>query len=236
MPDETPLSIHHPPQGNAMGGVIVIQEAFGVTDHIEDVCQRLADVGWLAVAPHIYHRTGDPVLPYGDFGAVMPHAVELKADGIMADIDTALAFLADAGFPSDATGIVGFCMGGTIAAMAGVERQLGAAVTFYGGGILEGRFGFPPLVEAIRGLQCPWLGLFGAEDPGIPVDQIDQLERAADDAEWPTEVVVYEGAGHAFNRDGSEQHHEPSAQDAWRRTLDWFADYLTTGATESPGL
>jgi carboxymethylenebutenolidase len=235
MPDETPLSIHHP-QGPPIGGVIVIQEAFGVTDHIEDVCQRLADVGWLAVAPHLYHRTGDPVLPYDDFGAVMPHAAELKADGIMADVDSALAFLSDAGFASEAVGIVGFCMGGTIAAMAGVERQLGAAVTFYGGGILEGRFGFPPLVEAIRGLRCPWLGLFGAEDPGIPVDQVDQLQAAADDAEWPTEVVVYEGAGHAFHRDGSPQYHEPSAEDAWRLTLDWFADNLTTGATESPGL
>jgi carboxymethylenebutenolidase len=235
MPDETPLSIHHP-QGNPIGGVIVIQEAFGVTDHIEDVCQRLADVGWLAVAPHIYHRTGDPVLDEGDFSAVMPHAVELKADGIMADIDTALAFLSDAGFASDAVGIVGFCMGGTIAAMAGVERQLGAAVTFYGGGIVEGRFGFPPLVEAIGGLKCPWLGLFGATDPGIPVEQVQQLEVAADDAEWPTEVIVYDDAGHAFHRDGGPQHHEPSADDAWRRTLDWFADYLTTGATESPGL
>jgi carboxymethylenebutenolidase len=235
MPDETPLSIHHP-QGPPIGGVIVIQEAFGVTDHIEDVCERLAHVGWLAVAPHIYHRTGDPVLPYDDFGAVMPHAAELKADGIMADVDVALAFLSDAGFPSEAVGIVGFCMGGTIAAMAGVERQLGAAVTFYGGGILEGRFGFPPLVEAIRGLRCPWLGLFGAEDPGIPIDQVDQLQAAADDAEWSTEVVVYDGAGHAFHRDGSPQYHEPSAEDAWRLTLDWFADYLTTGATESPGL
>src|SRR5262245_11516666 len=191
MPDETPLSIHHP-QGNPIGGVIVIQEAFGVTDHIEDVCQRLADVGWLAVAPHLYHRTGDPALPYDDFGAVMPHAGELKADGIMADIDTALAFLSDAGLAPEAAGIVGFCMGGTIAAMAAVERQLGAAVTFYGGGILEGRFGFPPLVEAIGSLKCPWLGLFGEDDKGIPVEQVERLERAADDAEWPTEIVLYE--------------------------------------------
>jgi carboxymethylenebutenolidase len=235
MPDETPLSIHHP-QGTPVGGVVVIQEAFGVTDHIEDVCQRLADVGWLAVAPHIYHRTGDPVLEQGDLAAVMPHAGELKADGILADVDAALAFLTDAGFPPDNCGVVGFCMGGSIAAMVAVERRLGAAVTFYGGGITEGRFGFPPLVEAIRGLQAPWLGLFGAQDQSIPVDEVRALETAADDAEWPTEVVVYEEAGHAFHRDGGPAYHAAAAEDAWRRTLDWFADYLTTGATEMPGL
>ena len=78
---------------------MVLQEAFGVTEHIEDVCQRLADAGWLAVAPHLYHRTGDPILPYDDFSQVMPHAAELNPEGILADVDAALAFIEGAGFP-----------------------------------------------------------------------------------------------------------------------------------------
>src|SRR5687768_2351022 len=136
MADETPLSIAHP-DIPAVGGVVVLQEAFGVTEHIEDVCQRLADAGWLAVAPHLYHRTGDPILPYDDYSQIMPHAVDLNPDGILADVDAALAFIEGAGFPPDTAGVVGFCMGGTLALATAVERQVGAAVTYYGSGILK---------------------------------------------------------------------------------------------------
>jgi carboxymethylenebutenolidase len=235
MADETPLSIHHP-QGRPFGGVVVIQEAYGVTDHIEDVCQRLADVGWLSVAPHLYHRTGDPVLPYDDFSQVMPHAGALTATGILSDVNAALDYIAAAGFPAEGAGVVGFCMGGTIALMAAVECGFGAAVTFYGGGVAEGRFGFPSMVDAAPRLRAPWLGLFGDQDPIIPSEQVEALRAAADTAAVPTEIVRYADAGHGFNRDGSDDYHQDSSIDAWRRTLDWFADYLTTGATESPGL
>jgi carboxymethylenebutenolidase len=235
MADETPLSIHHP-QGTPVGGVVVVQDAFGVTGHIEDVCQRLADVGWLAVAPHIYHRTGDPVLPYDDLSALGPHIGALTAGGILDDLDTAFGYIGDAGFPAEGAGIVGFCMGGTIAFMAAVQRPIGAAVTFYGSGLVEGRFGFPPLIEAAPGIRAPWLGLYGDQDKGIPPEQVEHLAEAAGKAEVPTEVIRYPDAGHGFNRDGSDAYHQDSSIDAWRRMLDWFADYLTTGATESPGL
>jgi carboxymethylenebutenolidase len=231
MAEETPLSIHHPDQP-AVGGVIVVQEAFGVTDHIEDVCERLAGVGWLAVAPHLFHRTGDAVLSYDDFSQVRPHMAALTADGILADIDAGFAYLEGAGFPSDTAGIVGFCMGGTVALATAVERQIGGAVTFYGGGVVAGRFGFPPLVELAPKLRAPWLGLFGDDDQGIPVAEVEQLAAAAATAEVRTEVVRYPDAGHGFHRDGSGAYVEAPAKDAWMRTLDWFADTLTTGATD----
>jgi carboxymethylenebutenolidase len=232
MADETPLSIRHPEQP-AVGGIVVVQEAFGVTDHIVDVCQRLADVGWLAVAPHLYHRTGDPVLSYEDFSQVAPHAGALTAHGVLADVDAALGYIDDAGFPTDTAGVVGFCMGGTLALSVAVQRQVGAAVTFYGSGITKGRFGFAPLAEAAPGLRAPWLGLYGDRDRGIPVDEVEQLRVAAAAAEVPTEVVRYPQAGHGFNRDGSADYDAAAAADAWARALDWFADNLTTGATES---
>ena len=232
MSDETPLSIAHP-DVPAVGGVVVLQEAFGVTPHIENVCQRLADAGWLAVAPHLFHRTGDPVLSHDDFSQVRPHALALTRDGILADVDAALAFIEGAGFPTDTAGVVGFCMGGSLALAAAVERQVGAAVTYYGGGVVEGRFGFPPLVELAPRVRAPWLGLFGDQDPSIPVDEVERLAEAAATAEVRTEVRRYPEAGHGFNRDGSDSFAPDAAADAWMRTLDWFADNLTTGATES---
>jgi carboxymethylenebutenolidase len=232
MADETPLSIAHP-EHPAVGGIVVLQEAFGVTEHIEDVCRRVADAGWLAVAPHLYHRTGDPILPYDDFSQVTRHAAALTREGILEDVDAALAFVADAGFPVDTAGIVGFCMGGSLALAIAVERQIGAAVTYYGGGVVKPRFGFPPLLELVPLVRAPWLGLFGDDDPSIPVDQIKQLAAAAAGAEVRTEVRRYAGAGHGFNRDGSHDYVADAASDAWLRTLDWFADNLTTGATES---
>ena len=234
MADETPLTIHRP-STPPIGGVVVVQEAFGITDHIEDVCRRLADVGWLAVAPHLYHRTGDPVLPYDDFSQVAPHAGELTPESILADVDAALAFIEDAGFPADVAGVVGFCMGGTVALAAAVERQVGAAVSFYGGGVAKSRFGFPALVDAAPKLRAPWLGLYGDRDSGIPVEQVEQLREAAAQADVPTEVVRYEAAGHGFNRDGSDAYDEAASTDAWERMLDWFARHLTTGATEVSG-
>jgi carboxymethylenebutenolidase len=232
MADETPLSIHHPETG-AVGGVVVLQEAFGVTEHVEDVCRRLASAGWLAVAPHLFWRTGDPQLPYDDFSQVLPHVQAVTADTVLADVDAALAYIEGAGFPREVAGVVGFCLGGTLALGVASRRRIGAAVTYYGGGVLEGWCGFPPLVEMAPALTVPWLGLYGGQDQSIPTEQADQLAEAAAKAEVPTEVVVYPDAGHAFNRDGGPSYHEPSATDAWHRALGWFADHLTTGATES---
>src|SRR5687768_3424480 len=119
---ETPLSIHEPP-GAPKGAIVVVQEAFGVNDHIEDVCRRLASIGWLAVAPHLFHRSGDPKLGYDDFSLVMPHMKQLTVDGIIADVDAALAAVESAGLPADRVGITGFCMGGTVALATAARRD-----------------------------------------------------------------------------------------------------------------
>lgn len=222
----TPLSIHEP-GGTPTAGVVVIQEAFGVNDHIEDVTGRCAAAGYLAVAPHLFHRSGDPKLGYDDFSVVMPHMKELTADGILEDIDAALAHLLQSGIPTNRVGIVGFCMGGTVALAAATRRDLGASVTFYGGGVTEGRFGFGPLVEEAPALRAPWLGLFGDKDAGIPIDQVEQLRAAAATSGQPTEVVRYADAGHGFHCDLRADYHADSALDAWRLTLEWFEQHLS---------
>jgi carboxymethylenebutenolidase len=215
------------PDGDASGAVVVVQEAFGVTPHIQHLCRRLAESGYTAIAPALYHRVGSPVLDYTDFDAVMPAMTSLTAGGIETDLDAAFAELKRRGFTDASTGIVGFCMGGTVALFAGTQWQLGAAVTFYGGGVSQGRFGFPSLLDVAPELQTPWLGLFGDLDQGISVDEVESLRRVAAAASVPTEVVRYPDAGHGFNNDDRpDAYHEPSATDAWRRTLAWFAQYL----------
>ncbi len=215
------------PAGDARGGVVVVQEAFGVTAYIEDVARRLADAGWYAVAPALFHRQGSPVLGYDDYAAVMPVMQQLTAGGLTTDLDAAFGQLAAAGFDDARSGIVGFCMGGSVALYAGTIRRLGAAVTFYGGGVGEGRFGLPPLVDLAPSLGTPWLGLYGDLDQGIPVDQVESLRVAAAAAGVDTEVVRYPNADHGFHCDGRPAvFNAAAAADGWQRTLAWFDAHI----------
>lgn len=215
------------PDGSPRGGVVVIQEAFGVNDHIEDVARRFAAEGYRAIAPHLYHRTGDPTIGYTDFAQVMPQMSALTTEGILEDVDAALAALAADGLPAAKVAIIGFCMGGTVATIVGAERELGAAVSFYGGGVAEGRFGGRPLIEIAPGLRTPWLGLYGDEDTSIPVDQIEQLREAAARASVPTELVRYPGAQHGFHCDQRpDNYDEGSAKDAWRRAIAFLRERI----------
>lgn len=217
------------PDRTPRGAVVVIQEVFGVNDHIEDVTRRFASAGYRSVAPHLFHRSGDPVLDYGDLANVLPHMQAITKDGLIDDLVATFGYLANAGFGMQQTGIVGFCMGGTVAFLAATRFELAAAVTFYGGGVVEGRFGFPPLVELGADLKAPWLGLFGDVDQGIPVEQVEALRKAVDKAPLSAEIVRYAEAGHGFHCDMRDAYHEESAKDAWGRTLKWFETYLTTG-------
>lgn len=216
------------PDGDARGAVVVIQEAFGVNDHIEDVTRRFADAGYHAVAPELFHRAGGGTAPYDDFSKVLPLFEGLTDSGFLVDVDAALAHLAAAGFASEQIGIVGFCMGGRVTFLVALERALGAAVGFYGGGIVTGRFPqFPTLVERAGELQTPWLGLFGDQDEGIPVSDVEQLRTALEGAPVDTHIVRYADAGHGFHCDVRPAYEPDAAKDGWERTLAWFEEHLS---------
>src|SRR5665213_637513 len=122
------------PDAAARGAVIVVQEAFGVNDHIIDVCGRFAAQGYHAIAPQLYHRAGVNALPY-DIERATPLMAALTADGIRSDLTATAEHLGTQGFSAAAIGIVGFCMGGTMSFVAATESTLGAAVSFYGSGL-----------------------------------------------------------------------------------------------------
>jgi carboxymethylenebutenolidase len=153
---------------------------------------------------------------------VVPHIMGLNAEGLTADLTATLDHLAAAGFTGKQVGIVGFCMGGTIAFFAGEKWPLGAAVTFYGGGITQGRFGLPGLFDIAPKLQTPWLGLYGDHDQSIPLTEVEILRKAASAAPVPTDVHRYGDADHGFHCTHRAQFHEPSSQDAWKRAIAWF--------------
>jgi carboxymethylenebutenolidase len=223
-----PMRVYEAVPDSASRAVVVVQEAFGVNSHIEDVTRRFADAGYHAVAPDFFHRAGGGTAEYGDWDAVMKLFGSVSGDAaVLADVDTALDHLRASGFADDQIAIVGFCFGGRVTFMAALERRLGAAVGFYGGGIVTGRFPqFPTLVDRVGELQTPWLGLFGDEDQSIPVEDVEALRVALDGVPVDTEIVRYAGAGHGFHCDVRDGYHEESAADAWKRTLDWFARHL----------
>jgi carboxymethylenebutenolidase len=216
------------PDGEASAAVIVIQEAFGVNDHIEDVTRRAASAGYHAVAPHLFHRAGGGTAPYDDFRKVMPLFAGLDDPALLVDLDATIAHLSAAGWVADKVGVVGFCMGGRVAFLAAVSRELGAAVSFYGGGIVTARFPqFPPLIDEAAGLQTPWLGLFGDLDESIPVDDVKRIEAEVARAGVDTDVVRYADAGHGFHCSSRPDHFNASAAaDGWQRTLAWFGKHL----------
>jgi len=224
---EMPVYMAHPDEQPSRA-VIVIQEAFGVNDHIEDVTRRAAAAGYLAVAPHVFHRSGGGTVSYGDMEGVMKHFQQLSDKTFVEDLDATLGLVHAEGIANDSTGIVGFCVGGRLTFVAGAARALGAAVSFYGGGIVQGRSeNMPTLLPKIDEMKTPWLGLFGDQDKGISVDDVEQLRTALKDARVETEIVRYADAGHGFHCDARpEAYNAEAAADGWKRTLSWFGEHL----------
>jgi len=223
----TPVQVAGDP--SAPHAIIVLQEAFGVNDHIRAVTERFASAGYYAVAPELFHRTGSQEVAYDDFPAAMAAMAELSKDGLRDDLVAAQRFLESAGFDTASTAVVGYCMGGSVAFFAATLGIVGAAATFYGGGVETGRFGLPALLEQAPHLKCAWLGLYGDLDKGIPVTQVEALRAAAATSAQVTDVIRYADADHGFNCDGRpDVFNEDAARDSHRRVLDFFEAHLTS--------
>jgi carboxymethylenebutenolidase len=227
LPNGTPVQIAGDP--SAPRAIIVVQEAFGVNDHIREVAERFAAQGYYAVAPEFFHRSGSPEVDYDDFPAAMAPMGELNKDGLTEDLLAASAFLVAAGYPAAATAVVGYCMGGTVAFYASTLGIVGAGASFYGGGVETGRFGLPSLLELASDLKSAWIGLYGDLDKGIPVEQVEALRAAAAATSFPTEVHRYADAEHGFNCDARVAvYNEAAAKDATSKTLAFFKEHVAT--------
>ncbi len=215
------------PTGKPKGAIIVLQEAFGLTDHIIGLTDRFADAGFRAVAPELFYRVADEAFSYDNFEPIMPVIQSMTAAEVSADLDATIAYLNDEGFGEGSIGTVGFCMGGSLSLFAGTRPGIAAAATFYGGGVATGRFGLLSLVELAPSLRCPWLGLYGDLDVSIPVEEVEDLRVAASSAQVTTEIVRYPNAGHGFHCNDRPDHFNAEAStDAWNRTVRFFEENL----------
>jgi carboxymethylenebutenolidase len=212
---------------DAARAIIVLQEAFGVNDHIRGVADLLADEGYFVVAPQLFHRDGSPEIAYDDFAAAVPFMANLNRQGLTNDLNATTDFLATLGFHAANIAAVGFCMGGTVSFFAATLGTVGAAASFYGGGVATGRFGLPPLLELAGDLRCPWLGLYGDLDQSIPVEQVEALREATNAVSVTTEIVRYPEGKHGFHCDARpDSFNEAAAMDARGRALAFFAEHL----------
>ncbi len=215
------------PDDGAKGGIVVVQEAFGLTPHIQDVCRRVAAAGYYAVSPALYHRADEQVFEYENIKGALPAMQTLSRESIDMDLDVAFAHLASHGFSGKKVGLVGFCMGGSVALYVASTRHIGASVTYYGGGLTQARFGFDTGLEMGEHIKAPWLGLYGDLDQSIPFDDVEKLRAIASKCPVPTEVVRYAEGQHGFNCDDRPAvFNKAIADDAWTRTLNWFSTHL----------
>lgn len=207
--------------------ILVVQEIFGVHEHIRDVCRRFAKAGYLAVAPELYARQGD-VSKIKDFSEIISTVVSKVPDRqVMDDLDAAVAWAAEAGGDPKRLGVTGFCWGGRIVWLYAAHRPgLGAGVAWYGR-LDSARDELHPEhpVDLVARLGAPVLGLYGGADQGIPNDTVEAMREKLRLAGKPSEIVLYPDTPHGFHADYRPSYRREQAEDGWKRCLDWMAKH-----------
>lgn len=225
---EIPAYRAMPAEGGPFPTILVIQEIFGVHEHIKDVCRRLAKLGYFALAPELYARQGD-VSRLTNIQQIVSEVVSKVPDAqVMRDLDAAVAYAKGTGKADTARlGITGFCWGGRITWLyAAHNPNVKAGVAWYGRLVGEASDLMPKHpVDVAADLKAPVLGLYGGADQGIPVATIDRMKEACRAAGKTCDFVVYPDAPHAFHADYRPSYRAEPAQDGWRRLQDWFRQH-----------
>ena len=217
-----------PASGGAHPMVLVVQEIFGVHEHIKDICRRLAKVGYFAVAPELYARQGD-VSHLKDIQEILTHVVSKVPDAqVMSDLDATLEWAGASGqADTGRAAITGFCWGGRIVwRYCAYNPGVKAGVAWYGRLVGQGSELTPRHpVDIARSLEVPVLGLYGGADQGIPIPTIEQMRAALERGSSGSQIVVYEDAPHGFNADYRSSYRKDAATDGWKRMLAWFKSH-----------
>ncbi len=217
-----------PASGGPFPVVLVIQEIFGVHEHIKDVCRRFAKLGHLAIAPQLFARQGD-VSQLTNIEEIRQVVAKVPDAQVLSDLDATVAW---AGRPANKgnvskLGITGFCWGGRIVWLyAAHNPKLKAGAAWYGRLVSQPN----PLqpqnpIDIAASLKVPVLGLYGGSDNGIPVSTVEQMRTALRTAGNPSEIIVYPDTPHAFHSDYRPSYRPEPARDGWQRLQAWFRRY-----------
>jgi carboxymethylenebutenolidase len=225
---EIPAYRAMPATGTSFPIVLVVQEIFGVHEHIRDVCRRFAKAGYLAVAPELYARQGD-VSKMTDYKQIFAEVVSKVPDEqVMADLDATVAWAGkSSNGDTQRVAVTGFCWGGRITWLYAAHKpDLKAGVAWYGrltgeATPLQPRY---PLDVAAE-LKAPVLGLYGGKDQGIPLEHVEKMQVALAAAKKPSKIVVFPEAPHGFLADYRPSYQPEEAAAAWKQCLEWFREH-----------
>jgi carboxymethylenebutenolidase len=215
-----------PAKGASFPVVLVVQEIFGVHEHIKDLCRRLAKVGYLAIAPELYARQGD-VSKITEFKKIIDEVVSKVPDKqVLDDLDATVEWAKKSGKgETSKLAITGFCWGGRIVWLYSAHNpNLKAGAAWYGRlvGVADPLHPKHP-VDIAADIKAPVLALYGELDKGISVESVDKMRAALKTAGNKTsEIIVFPGADHGFNADYRPTYNKAPAEEAWKKMLEWF--------------
>jgi carboxymethylenebutenolidase len=222
---EIPAYRAMPEKGKNFPLVLVVQEIFGVHEHIKDVCRRFAKLGHMAIAPEMYARQGD-VSKIADMSKIISEVVSKVPDAqVMSDLDATVAYAKKSGKSNvKKLGITGFCWGGRITWLyAAHNPQVKAGVAWYGRLVGQPNELQPKHpVDVAPTLKVPVLGLYGGDDRGIPLDTVEKMREALKNSKSGSEIVVYPNTPHGFHADYRPSYRKEQAEEGWRRLREWF--------------
>ncbi len=213
-----------PAGGKALATILVVQEIFGVNEHIKDVCRRFAKAGYLAIAPEMYYRQGD-VSKLKDNKEIFAVVVSKVPDAqVMGDLDAAVVWAAKNGGDGKRLGITGFSWGGRITWLyTAHNKNVKAGVVWYGR-LVGDATGMTPKhpLDLVAQINAPVLGLYGGVDAGIPNDTVDRMNAALKEKGKPSMIHLYPDTPHGFHADYRTSYRKAQADDGWKRATEWF--------------
>jgi carboxymethylenebutenolidase len=222
---EMPAYRAMPEKGGPFPVVLVVQEIFGVHEHIKDICRRLGKLGYLAIAPELYARQGD-VSKLEKIDEIISKVVSKVPDAqVMSDLDASVAWAKKSGKgDTSKLAVTGFCWGGRIVWLYSAHnKDLKAGVAWYGR-IVGKEDPLHPKhpIDIVESLKAPVLGLYGGADTGIPNDTVEKMQKALKDAKKEGEITLYPDTPHGFHADYRPTYRKDKAEDGWKKMLEFF--------------
>jgi carboxymethylenebutenolidase len=216
-----------PDTGGPFPTVLVVQEVFGVHEHIKDITRRLAKLGYYAIAPELYARQGNPAEIKDPKDLITKIVSKVPDEQVMSDLDATVTYAKSTGKADTAKlAVTGFCWGGRITWLyAAHQPQLKAAVAWYGVDRPHTELTPNNPLDVIPDLKCPVLGLYGGADKGIPPELIEKRQAACQADGKTCDMKIYPDAPHGFNADYRPSYRPEAAKDGWARMLAWFKEY-----------